>query len=206
MKQAEMPNPSRKETLTMTANGQTLKPGDALLVVDVQNDFCPGGALAIEKGDEVVSVLNPWIEEALQKGVPVYASRDWHPVGHISFSDQGGNWPPHCIQDTAGAAFHKDLSLPANTVVVTKGVRFDRDQNSAFDGTGLAEELRRNGIERVFVGGLALDVCVQASVLDALNEGFETLLLLSATRPVTEEGGKKAVENMKKAGAVIVED
>lgn len=190
----------------MTGNGQTLKPGDALLIVDVQNDFCPGGALAIEKGDEVVSVLNPWIENAFQKGVPVYASRDWHPVGHISFTDQGGNWPPHCIQDTAGAAFHKDLALPANTVVVTKGVRFDRDQNSAFDGTGLAEELRRNGIERVFVGGLALDVCVQASVLDALDEGFETVLLLSATRPVTEEGGRKAAEKMKEAGAVILGD
>ncbi|MFW6080918.1 MAG: nicotinamidase [Desulfosalsimonas sp.] len=190
----------------MKEHGQGLKPGDALLIVDVQNDFCPGGALAIEKGDEVVSVLNPWIEEAVQKGVPVYASRDWHPAGHISFVDQGGNWPQHCIQDTAGAAFHRDLALPANTVVITKGVRFDRDQNSAFDHTGLAEELRRNGIQRIFVGGLALDVCVQASVLDALEEGFETMLLLSATRPVTREGGEKAVENMKKAGAVILED
>ncbi|MBS3731451.1 MAG: isochorismatase family protein, partial [Desulfobacterales bacterium] len=101
------------------------------------------------------------------------------------------------------AAFHKDLNLPADTVVVTKGVRFDQDQNSAFDQTGLAEEFRRRQIRRIFVGGLALDVCVQATVLDALEEGFETVLLLSATRPVTAEGGEKAIESMKKGGAVI---
>lgn len=187
----------------MTQPHEVFKPGDALLIVDVQNDFCPGGALPIEEGDRVVSVINPWIEAAREKGVPVYASRDWHPVGHVSFSEQGGDWPPHCVQDTPGAAFHKDLNLPANTVVITKGVRFDQDQNSAFDQTGLAEEFRRSGIHRVFVAGLALDVCVQATVIDALNEGFETVVLLSATRPVTEEGGRIAVENMKKTGAVI---
>ncbi|MFW6012042.1 MAG: nicotinamidase [Desulfosalsimonas sp.] len=190
----------------MTEYAEKLKHGDALLIIDLQNDFCPGGALPIEKGDEVVYVLNRWIRAAVEKGVTVYASRDWHPVGHISFQGHGGGWPPHCIQDTQGAAFHKDLELQENTVVVTKGVRFDQDQNSAFDQTGLAEEFRRSGIQRVLVGGLALDVCVQATVLDALDEGFETVLLLSATRPVTAEGGKTAVEKMKQAGAVILEE
>lgn len=187
----------------MSEYEETMKSGDALLIVDVQNDFCPGGALAIEKGDAVVPVLNRWTAQASEKGLPVYASRDWHPAGHVSFRDQGGSWPPHCIQDTPGAAFHQDLNLPADTVVVTKGVRFDQDQNSAFDQTGLAEEFRRRQVRRVFVGGLALDVCVQASVLDALDEGFEAVLLLSATRPVIAEGGERAVESMKKAGAVI---
>lgn len=190
----------------MTEPSETLKHGDALLIVDVQNDFCPGGALPIEKGDEVAGVLNRWIRSAVEKGVPVYASRDWHPLGHLSFQSHGGSWPPHCIQDTQGAAFHKDLDLPENTVVVTKGVRFDQDQNSAFDQTGLAEEFRRSGIQRVLVGGLALDVCVQATVLDALDEGFETVLLLYASRPVTAEGGQAALEKMKHAGAVILEN
>ncbi|MFP4194654.1 MAG: nicotinamidase [Desulfosalsimonas sp.] len=190
----------------MTEPAETLKHGDALLIVDVQNDFCPGGALPIEKGDEVVPVLNRWIAAAVENGVPVYASRDWHPLGHVSFQDRGGSWPPHCIQDTRGAEFRKDLELPENTVVVTKGVRFDQDQNSAFDQTGLAEEFRRSGIQRVFVGGLALDVCVQASVMDALDEGFEAVLILPATRAVTEEGGRKAVEKMGEAGAVVLED
>lgn len=120
-----------------------MKSGHALLVIDVQKDFCPGGALPIENGDEVVPVLNRWIADAVDRAVPVYASRDWHPVGHVSFSERGGTWPPHCIQDSDGARFHPDLQLPASVVKVTKGVRLDQDQNSAFDQTGLAVQLRR---------------------------------------------------------------
>ena len=130
--------------------------GDALLIVDVQKDFCPGGALAIEKGDRVIPVLNYWIQQARRSNVPVYASRDWHPQGHISFKSQGGLWPPHCIQDSEGAEFHPELHLPGDTVKITKGVRFDQDQNSAFDQTGLAERLSHDGVQRLFVGGLAL--------------------------------------------------
>ncbi len=125
----------------MTVPHETLRQGDALLIVDVQNDFCPGGALPIAKGDEVVPVLNRWIAAARAQGVPVYASRDWHPVGHPSFKEQGGQWPPHCQQDSEGARFHPDLELPADAVTVTKGVRFDQDQYSAFDQTGLARQL-----------------------------------------------------------------
>src|SRR5688572_20175295 len=144
-----------------------LRPGDALLVVDVQNDFCPGGALPIPDGDRVVGVLNRWIEAAVNGNVPIYASRDWHPSGHPSFASEGGAWPPHCLQDTEGAAFHPDLKLPAGTVKVAKGTRFDQDQYSAFDQTGLDARLRRDGIRRIWAGGLAQDVCVCASVLDA---------------------------------------
>ncbi len=182
-----------------------LTKGDALIVIDVQRDFCPGGALAIRQGDAVVPVLNRWIAAAVSKGLPVYASRDWHPVGHVSFSDQGGSWPPHCIQDTEGARFHPDLQLPISTVIVTKGVRLDCDQLSAFDHTGLAEHLRREQVGRVWIGGLAEDVCVLATVLDARREGFKAFIVRDATRPVTLDGGRKAEEVMRDAGAAFID-
>jgi len=180
---------------------RALQPGDALIVVDVQIDFCPGGALPIDGGGAVVPVLNRWLEAASQAGVPVYASRDWHPAQHLSFKESGGLWPSHCLQDSEGARFHPALRLPASTVLVTKGVRFDRDQYSAFDETGLATELRRAGARRVWIGGLAQDVCVRATVLGARKEGFETIVISDATRPVTRDGGIEATEEMRQAGA-----
>jgi nicotinamidase/pyrazinamidase len=174
-----------------------------LLVVDVQKDFCPGGALAVEDGDKVVPVVNRWIAGAVAQGVPVYASRDWHPIGHISFKERGGPWPPHCLQDSEGAKFHPDLALPDSTVIVTKGVRFDQDQNSAFDQTGLAVQLRRDGIQRLWVAGLAEDVCVLATVLDGCREGFEVVLIEQATRPITSKSGENARREMQDAGAHI---
>jgi nicotinamidase/pyrazinamidase len=179
----------------------SLQAGDALVVVDVQIDFCPGGALPIEHGDEAVPVLNRWIDAAVDAGIPVVLSRDWHPRHHLSFSESGGQWPVHCIQDSAGARFHPGLTLPDSAIVVTKGVRFDRDQYSAFDQTGLAVELRKRGIARVWIGGLAQDVCVRATVLEARQEGFETILIEDATRPVTQPGGERANHEMRAAGA-----
>jgi len=181
-----------------------LAPGDALLVVDMQKDFCPGGALAVPGGDAVVPVLNKWIDFARAAKRPVYFSRDWHPTGHLSFEPQGGPWPPHCIQDTEGAAFHPKLHVPEDAVKVSKGVRLDKDQYSAFDETGLGAAMREAGVRRVWVGGLARDVCVRASVLDALREGFEVCVLSEAARPITPEGGEKADAEMKEAGARIV--
>ncbi len=180
-----------------------MQAGDALLVVEMQNDFCPGGALPVEEGDRVVPVLNRWIRAARERGIPVYASRDWHPRGHVSFVEAGGEWPPHCVQDTEGARFHIDLELPDDVVLVTKGVRFDRDQYSAFSETGLESRLRRDGVRRLLVGGLALDVCVRATVLDALRAGLEVRLLVDATRPLSEEGGRRALEEMESAGAIL---
>ena len=178
--------------------------GDALLIVDVQNDFCPGGRLPIAQGDSVIPALNRLIAAALARGVPVYASRDWHPAAHVSFAESGGPWPPHCLQDSEGARFHPQLALPESAVIVTKGVRFDQDQNSAFHHTGLADHLRRSGIRRLWVGGLAEDVCVLATVLEAREAGFEVIVVRAATRPVTAEGGENARKRMRAAGARLV--
>lgn len=188
----------------MDQNNMKLQPNDLLLLVDVQVDFCPQGALPIDEGDQVVPVLNAWIEAFVQKKLPVYASRDWHPLTHMSFKTQGGLWPPHCIQDTPGAGFHPGLRLPADTVKITKGVRFDQDQNSVFDQTGLALHLRQKEIRRLYIGGLALDVCVLATVMDGVKEGFEVHLIEKGTRPVTAQGGKQAMEKMTAAGITIV--
>ena len=187
----------------MAEINEALKSGDALLIVDMQRDFGPGGALPVDDGDKIVPVINSWITAAVAKDVPVYASRDWHPVGHISFQERGGPWPPHCIQDSDGAKFHSDLALPDSTVIVTKGVRFDQDQNSAFDQTGLAAQLRKDGIRRLWVAGLAEDVCVLATVLDGCREGFEVVLLEQGTRPITPESGEQARRQMHEAGARI---
>jgi nicotinamidase/pyrazinamidase len=178
--------------------------GDALVIVDVQNDFCPGGALPIERGDEVIPILNRWIAAALIKQIPVYASRDWHPVGHISFRQQGGLWPPHCLQDGDGARFRPGLNLPNSVIKITKGVRFDQDQNSIFDATGLGSELRQKSIRRLWIGGLAEDVCVLASVLDARRNGFDVVVIQDGTRPVSPESAESARDQMRGAGALFV--
>jgi nicotinamidase/pyrazinamidase len=182
-----------------------LKPNDGLILVDVQKDFCPGGALPIENGDKVVPLLNKWIKAMTDNALPVYASRDWHPQGHISFKEAGGQWPVHCVQDTEGAEFHPDLLLPENVIKVTKGVRFDQDQNSAFDQTGLSFQLEHDGIDKVWIGGLALDVCVFATAIDAKQAGFQVNLIYEGTRPVTVEGGRNAVAKMKEMGISIYE-
>lgn len=194
------------DTTDINAAEFDIKKGDALLIVDVQNDFCPGGALAIPKGDRVVPELNQWIKFAVAKDAPVFASRDWHPKNHISFKDQGGDWPPHCIQDTPGALFHPDLELPESTIVISKGVRFDKDQNSAFDDTGLGYQLKKKGITRLLVGGLALDVCVKKTVLDAIKEGFSVYLIRNATEPITKEDGDKALARINEAEGKIIND
>jgi len=180
-----------------------LRDHDALLVVDVQPDFCPGGALPVAGGDDVIPVLNEWLRAAAACGIPIYASRDWHPPQHPSFSDQGGPWPPHCVQDTPGAAYHPALELPPNAHRIAKGVRLDRDQYSAFDETGLAAHMRRRGVRRVWIGGLAEDVCVRATAIDGAHASFEMHVIADATRPVTSEGGVEARDDMRGAGALV---
>lgn len=180
-----------------------LRPTDALLVVDVQRDFCPGGALAVPGGDQVVSVVNRWIDRFVSAGALVVASRDRHPPQHVSFHSRAGPWPPHCVKHTRGAELHPELKLPEQAVVVFKGQHPDRDAYSAFDGTELASVLKRRGVRRVFVAGLAQDVCVQATVLDALRSGFEVHVLLEATRPVDPRQGKRAIELVQSKGAIV---
>jgi nicotinamidase/pyrazinamidase len=178
----------------------------ALIVVDVQNDFCPGGSLAVERGDEVVAPLNRLIDEFLARGLPVYKSRDWHPPHTKHFADHGGTWPVHCVQDTRGAEFHPDLSQDPRVEVVSKGTG-DEDSYSAFDGTSLAEDLRRQGVREVWVGGLATDYCVKNTVLDALREGFRVRALSDAMRAVNLQPGDdtRALEEMRAAGAEVVD-
>lgn len=180
-----------------------LQKDDAVLAVDVQNDFCPGGALAVTDGDQVVPVLNRWIEAADRAGIPVIASRDWHPVDHCSFAERGGPWPPHCVQDTPGAAFHPDLQLPADAVRVSKGTAFNKDDYSAFDGTDLADYLKERGIKRLWVGGLARDVCVLETVKSACQAGFDTHVLVDATRAVDPDKAQSALDEMRGAGATL---
>ncbi|ROR32589.1 isochorismatase family protein [Inmirania thermothiophila] len=180
-----------------------LQEGDALIVVDVQNDFLPGGALAVPAGDQVVPVLNRYAEQFAAAGLPVFATRDWHPADHCSFRDQGGPWPPHCVAGTEGAAFAPGLRLPQGTEVISKADTPERDAYSGFEGTDLAERLRRRGVRRVFVGGLATDYCVFNTVLDALGEGFETWVLGDAIRAVNVRpgDGAEAERRMREAGA-----
>ncbi|MEM1270100.1 MAG: nicotinamidase [Bacteroidota bacterium] len=177
--------------------------GDALLIVDVQNDFIPGGSLAVPDGDAVVPVLNTWIEHATEAGIPVIASRDWHPADHVSFAEQGGLWPPHCVQDTAGADFHPDLRLPADAMIISKADTTEKDAYSAFEDTGLASTLKDLGVERVFVGGLALDYCVRASALDALENGFEVHLIPDGSRAIDEEAGAAFVQELSEQQAAV---
>ena len=183
-----------------------LTSSDALLLVDVQNDFCPGGALAVADGDAVVPTLNAWIAAARQGGARIYASRDWHPPDHLSFAAHGGIWPPHCVQDTPGAAFHPDLELPDDAVVVTKADRPDREAYSAFDSGELAEQLRASSTQRLWVGGLATDYCVKASVLDATQlPGLAVRVIADAIRAVNaaQGDGEAALEAMRAAGAIL---
>ena len=180
---------------------------DVLLIIDVQNDFCPGGALPVPDGDAVIPILNRWIGEANARGVPVFASRDWHPRNHISFRERGGPWPPHCVKGTSGAAFHPDLKLPPDVEVVSKAEEPDKDSYSAFGGTDLADRLREANVKNVWIGGLAQDYCVRASALDAIQQGFKVHLIKDATRAVNVHpgDGQKALDEMRKAGAIFEE-
>ncbi len=153
--------------LTIPRVIEEIGPDDALIVVDIQNDFCPGGALPVPEGDLVILVLNRWIEQAERVGATIVLTRDWHPANHCSFETQGGPWPVHCVQRTPGAEYHPDLRIPRLAIYVDKATDPERENFSDFAGTALGEQLRRKGIQRLFVGGLALDYCVRATVLDA---------------------------------------
>ena len=178
----------------------------ALIVVDVQNDFCPGGALAVAHGDEVVAPLNRLMEEFLARGEPVIKSRDWHPPTTKHFAAYGGTWPVHCVQETKGAEFHPDLLDDIHIRVVSKGLG-DTDCYSAFDETDLALQLERLGVEEVWVGGLATDYCVKSTVLDALRQGFKVKAIKDAMRAVDlkPSDGERAIEEMRTAGAEIID-
>jgi nicotinamidase/pyrazinamidase len=177
--------------------------GDALLIVDVQNDFLPGGSLAVPRGDQVVAVLNHYLDIFAMQNLPVYATRDWHPQLHCSFRAQGGPWPPHCIAKTSGAAFAAALQLPPAAVIISKATTVEQDAYSGFQGTSLHRQLRAARIHRLFIGGLATDYCVLNTVRDALRLGYTVLLLADAIRAVNVQpgDGQRAEEEMLRLGA-----
>jgi len=189
--------------------GEKIKPGygDILFIVDVQNDFLPGGSLAVPHGDEVVPVLNHYLKLFKDNQLPVYASRDWHPPDHCSFISQGGQWPPHCIQNSSGAEFSEALHLPSQTFVVSKASDQWQDAYSAFQSTGLVDKLKNAGVKRLFVGGLATDYCVLSTVNDALKAGFQVYLLCDAIRAVNLQfgDGDRAIHAMEQHGARLVQ-
>ena len=182
---------------------QELRDGDALIVVDMQEDFLPAGRLPVAEGDVIIPIINRWIDAAVEKDVPLYFSRDWHPPDHCSFKEQGGPWPVHCVREQPGSDFADGLTLHERGVVLDKGTESGREAYSAFDETGLADELRRQGVSRVWVCGLAQDVCVRATAIDAKREGCDVHVLMDATRPATEEGGKESAADMAQHGVTL---
>jgi nicotinamidase/pyrazinamidase len=186
---------------------------NALIVIDVQNDFCPGGALAVKDGDQVVPPLNRYMAKFKAAGAPIFATRDWHPAKTSHFNTSGGPWPPHCIQGSQGAQFHPALTLPSETVIVSAGMGSDEDGYSGFLGKDergilLVDLLRQQGVEHLFVGGLATDYCVKHTVLDGLKEGFKVVLLTDSVRGVNlkPDDSARAIEEMLHAGAEIAAD
>jgi len=184
-----------------------LRPGDAVLLVDPQNDFCPGGSLAVPDGDRIMPVLTEWAAAAERAGVPVFVSRDWHPPRTTHFREFGGTWPPHCVAGTVGAEFHPALRLPASAVVVSKGIGETEDAYSAFqardaDGTLLDDLLRRIGVRHLYVMGLATDYCVKASALSGREGGYRVTVVADGVRPVNVQpgDGEAAFEAMRSAG------
>ncbi len=183
----------------------------ALVVVDVQNDFTPGGALAVPEGDQVVPLLNQYLERFRAAGLPTFASRDWHPTVTKHFKAYGGLWPPHCIQGTRGAEFHPDLKLPEGTTIVSKGMDPQKDSYSVFDafepdGTPFVEGLKRRGIDRLYVGGLATDYCVKWTALEASKQGFAATLLVDASLGVNLQphDSERAIAEMVRQGAAVI--
>jgi nicotinamidase/pyrazinamidase len=191
------------ETKTDLAHPRT---GDALLVVDMQNDFMPGGALGVHGGDRIVPEVNRLVEKFIARRLPIVFSRDWHPPHHCSFEEQGGIWPVHCVQHTKGAAFTTGLAMPADPSVISKATKVDHEAYSAFDGTGLSELLTRLEVTRLFIVGLATDYCVLETVKDARREGFEVVVLEDGVRAVNvhPEDGPRALQEMARLGAEIV--
>ena len=182
------------------------QPGDVLLVTDIQNDFLPGGSLAVAGGDEVVPVLNRYIGAFVAQGLPVFATRDWHPEGHCSFYAQGGPWPVHCVVGTPGAGFATTLKLPPDTTVISKATLQDQEAYSSFHGTDLDSRLRAAGIRRLFLGGLTTDYCVLNTVRDARQLGYDVLVLADAIRAVNvlPGDGQRAEEEMASLGARFI--
>lgn len=184
-----------------------LESADALLIVDVQRDFLPGGAMTISGSELILPRLNACMAKFVSRGLPVFASRDWHPQNHRSFVSQGGPWPPHCIQGSPGAQWADGLWLPENLVAVSKGQEADALGSSAFDATDLTQRLRRAGVHRLFMGGLATDTCILHTARDALAQGWEVVVLGDAVAPLDMRigDGLRALQVIQREGGEVAE-
>lgn len=178
----------------------------ALLIVDLQNDFCPGGALPVKDGDRIVEPVNRLVNRFVKHDLPVILTRDWHPENHCSFITEGGTWPVHCVAGSKGAMFHPELIVPPVVLVVSKAIEHDTEAYSGFQGTALASWLNRLSVKELVVAGLATDYCVRATVLDALYKGFSVELVNDAIAAVniSPDDGDKAIEQMLDKGACLV--
>ena len=186
----------------------SLKLKKALLVVDVQNDFCPGGALGIHGGPKIIPILNKYIKFFEKKNLPIFVTRDWHPKVTKHFKQFGGVWPKHCIERTQGAQFYPELKFPKEALLMSKGMDPEKDSYSAFhatdsNGTELANLLKIFGVTEIYIGGLATDYCVKYSTLDALKEGLNVFILTDAIAGVnlTQKDSREALEEMISCGA-----
>ncbi len=177
---------------------------DALIVVDLQNDFMPWGALPVPGADLIIPVVNDYLENFKKVGAPVFATRDWHPENHISFKENGGLWPRHCVQWSKGSQFPESLKLPKDSFIINKGDRPELEAYSAFQGTVLNDLLKERGVKRVFICGVATDYCVFNTALGAINLGYFVFVLEDGVKGVSEESSRKALDKLLKRGAVLV--
>ncbi len=179
----------------------------ALLIVDVQRDFCPGGSLAVEDGDAVVEPANGLIHSFEERGWPVYFTRDWHPPDHCSFKAKGGPWPPHCVAGTPGAEFQPDLYVPSGAPIISKASEPDKEAYSGFEGTSLERQLKELDINAVIVAGLTTDYCVKTTALDAHRLGFRVIVVIDAIRAVNAnpDDGRSAIKHMQIRGVEFEE-
>ena len=184
-----------------------INPFDALIVVDMQKDFMPGGVLPVPEADKIIPILNEYIRIFNENGNPVFFTRDWHPEKHISFKGFGGIWPPHCVMNTEGAKFNENLFIPNdNKFIISKGTSEDFDAYSGFQGTILNDLLKERGIKRVFVGGVATDYCVKNTVLGAINLGYQVFLLEDGIKGVNLKEGdvERAINEMLEKGTTLI--
>lgn len=205
-----LPDPLFRMVITEGAHGIRMKTrlqsGDALIIVDMQNDFLPGGSLPVAAGKKIIPVINQYIVNFQSRGLPIVATRDWHPENHCSFESNGGPWPSHCVAHTEGAAFPAALELPDNATIISKATTQEKDAYSAFSGTQLNEMLQSRNIKRLFVSGLATEYCVLSTVEDAIRLRYKTFILTDAVCAINQQpdDGRNALLKMQRIGVVPV--
>lgn len=175
---------------------------EALIIVDMQRDFMPGGTLPVPDGDKIIPTIEELIKKFKRKNALIVATRDWHPPNHISFRERGGLWPKHCVQNTKGAEIV--VKLPENAIIISKADEPDKEAYSGFEGTNLAEILQEKGVKRVYICGVATEYCVRATALDALKHGFEAYLIRNAIKGIRPEDEEKALRELKEKGVKII--